>query len=131
MTLPEFLALRLAEDERMAKAVAGSGHWSPYIEGGDDGWAIEDDEAGDPGAIIGDEAMAKHIARHDPARVLREVEARRRLIHRYERAVAASESVVAFVNGQDDGYRQACLDATRDAVEEYDGHPEYLEEWRP
>ena len=74
-------------------------------------------------------ADAAHIARHDPARVLREVADKRRLIERYERAAAVPESVSSFVRGQDDGYREACLDATRDAAAVHSGHPGYREEW--
>ena len=64
-----------------------------------------------------------HMTAHDPAGVLRDVAAKRRLIERYERAVAVPESVSSFVRGQDDGYRQACLDAIQDAIAVYSDHP--------
>ena len=70
-----------------------------------------------------------HMTAHDPAGVLRDVAAKRRLIERYERAVAVPESVSSFVRGQDDGYRQACLDAIQDAIAVYSDHPDYRQEW--
>jgi hypothetical protein len=39
-----------------------------------------DGDDGEPAAILDGAAAADHIARHDPARVLREVEAKRRII---------------------------------------------------
>src|SRR5439155_2711607 len=81
--ITEFLLARWAEEEQTARAVPGSGIWSAYLEGGDDGWAIES-EGGDPAAIIGDKAMAEHIAQHDPASVLAEIEAKRRIVARHK-----------------------------------------------
>lgn len=68
----------------------------------------------------------------NPDRVLREVAAGRRLIERYERAIAVGgKSPSSFVNGQDNGYWQACLDAISDAAAVYDGHLGYRQEWKP
>lgn len=68
----------------------------------------------------------------NPARVLREAEAKRHLIARYERALAVGgQSISGFVNGQDNGYLQACLDAIRDAAEVWDSHEDYQETWKP
>lgn len=73
-----------------------------------------------------DAAAAGHIVRQDPARTLARVKAGRRLIVRYERAVrVGGRSVSGFVNGQDDGYAQACLDAIRDAATVYASEPGY------
>lgn len=83
--------------------------------------AVREDPAGSPPGA----------ARHDPARVLREVEAKRAMIARYERAAALPASVVSFTHGQDDGYAQACLDAIRDAVAIWSDHPDYRQGWRP
>lgn len=81
--LVEWLRGVLDERERLARAVAGSGVWNEYIEGGDDGWAIETVPGGDPGAIIGDEAMAHHIAANDPATALAKVAADRTILDRH------------------------------------------------
>lgn len=69
----------------------------------------------------------REYARHQ----VREVEATRRLIKRYELVLVSAPSVSSYVRGQDAGYREACLDALRDAAERYADQPDYREEWRP
>lgn len=80
-----------------------------------------------------DRPIAAHIARHNPARVLREVEAKRGIIERHEQAreFGGKSTISAHVNAQDDGYVQACFDALRDLALPYADHPDYREEWRP
>lgn len=80
--LAKWLSEQLDEDARVASTATppGSGHWSLYIEGGDDGWAFEDSKGGEPGCIIGSKTAAQHITRWDPARVLAEVEAKRAIL---------------------------------------------------
>jgi hypothetical protein len=79
-----------------------------------------------------DEAADRLFAGHcSPNWTLRKIDADRRLIQRYEKAAAAHTSLVSFTRGQDDGYRQACLDAIRDAAEVYADRPGYREDWRP
>lgn len=116
--LISFYRARLDEDEATARAACGI-EWS---------WRDLAQPFGDRASI----PHTVHIARHDPARVLREVEGGRRLIDRYERAIAVGgTSPVGFVHGQDDGYRQACLDAISDRAAVYAGHPDYRQEWKP
>lgn len=66
----------------------------------------------------------QHIVRRDPARALREVEAGRRLIKRYV-------SVTGYLDRQDEGYAEACLDAFRDAASVWSDHPDYDPAWAP
>lgn len=78
-----------------------------------------------------DYETSRHIARHDPARVLREVEAGRRILARYQDCLARME---------DPDYPQA---AARDQAREYEDfvlpnllvqwadHPDYRQEWAP
>jgi hypothetical protein len=86
----EFLTARLAEDEAVAREASekltrrphkGRGAtWRVFLEGGGDGWAIESTD-GEHSFIVGfPESLSTHIARHDPARVLRDVEADRHLV---------------------------------------------------
>lgn len=82
MTYPiiDFLEARLTEDEAAAMA-AGGDEWR--LER--DYWLITDAEGG---PVVYDESkpnegQAAHIARHDPARVLREVAARRAILAAY------------------------------------------------
>ena len=77
------------------------------------------------------DGIADHIARHDPARVLREVEAGRRILARYEDCLARME---------DPDYPQG---VAADQAREYEdfvlpnlaaawsGHPDYDQEWNP
>ncbi|WP_055563627.1 DUF6221 family protein [Streptomyces atriruber] len=72
---------------------------------------------------------ADHIARHDPAHVLRDIEAKRALIDKYEEAVTfyndpANRHVSA---GEITGLRTALACAALP----YGDHPDYDEEFRP
>lgn len=132
-----FLRARLDEDEQTARSTT-AGPWTvkPVMYGSpDDGW-------GEPTAfeVVSEERDvvmhqlhegggidhlddAIHIARHDPARVLREVEAKRVVLQQRERLEAI------------------CSDdwTGLDAVEEilkafaaaYCDHPGYRDDWRP
>jgi hypothetical protein len=73
----------------------------------------------------------RHIARHDPARVLREVEARRRLIDQYEAMRAGVEAAAGTILA---GAAKVRLGAYEMAVKimalPYSDHPGFREEWR-
>jgi uncharacterized protein YlaI len=131
--LAAFLKARLDEDERTARA------------------AIRDD----PGHMFMKHSQPQeiaHIARHDPARVLRDVEAKRRIIDEHE----PYEDITGYINnepiramlcptcvyiGDDetpDGDRIGVLEhddapcaTLRLLALPYDQHPEYQMEWRP
>jgi hypothetical protein len=81
--LVNWLRAQLDEDAQVALEVSGSGRWCAYEECDADGWTVED-SIGDLSATIGDQAMAWHIAIHDPARVLAEVEAKQRILRIHE-----------------------------------------------
>jgi hypothetical protein len=89
MTLTEFLTARLDEDEAAAKD-ALSERWHIDTEGN-----VRDEStlyvATGPWDGPVDEADAAHIARHDPARVLREVEAKRKILDSYCASLGALE----------------------------------------
>jgi hypothetical protein len=131
MTLTEFLAARLDEDEAVARA-ATEGPWyldapdHAYVGNRADGrnyglwaivhnglWAIVHMSA-DVLPDLTDDAQrrtladAEHMARHDPARVLREVEAKRAIV-----SEGAPEYLLVHLA----------------AV--YADHPDYRDEWRP
>jgi hypothetical protein len=110
MTITEFLAARLDEEE----ARAGHVHLLSCGE-----VPVEGDVYG---ATPCDCGM--------PARVLREVEAKRKLIQRYEVAAALPESNIGVLRSEDRGYREACMDAIRDAAAVFADHGDYEQEWR-
>lgn len=84
MELIEFLAARLAEDERIALA-ASPGPWSENAEA-DQIVAVDGIAVADGFALSGQQlrATVSHIARNDPARVLREVAAKQRIAELHE-----------------------------------------------
>jgi hypothetical protein len=139
--LVQFLRDRLNEDERIARE-ATPGPWEWRLEN-DDPWAPERDGwldySGEYIAAAGDEATlfgpgmtppadAVHIARHDPARALAEVDAKRRIIDRATgtRAWAIGES------GRTAGTAVSLANDTLRALAlPYTDHPDYRDEWRP
>jgi hypothetical protein len=76
MSLVEFLRERLDEDEQVASMAAGPiGHrWQPNPAGGLSG------RDGPMRVHLEDRQCLPHIARHDPARVLADVAAKRRIM---------------------------------------------------
>lgn len=96
MDLVQWLRAQLDEDERIARAAswtddANAWHAEPTPFGARDGgqrWYVED--AMDDGVVShvdpaasDDEGVARHIAEHDPARVLREIAAKRQIVAAY------------------------------------------------
>ncbi|GIE30156.1 hypothetical protein Ait01nite_032010 [Actinoplanes italicus] len=77
---------------------------------------------------------AMHIARWDPARVLTEVEAKRKLIELHEDVRGDEDQI----DGEWGNGRWSWDDPSRTSVkmlkalaQPYAGHPDYREEWRP
>lgn len=138
MTITEFLLARIAEDEAVALA-ATPGHWyadevyatitaEPFRSAREaydrdrpdiDCWVIP--ESMDSG--VGDHNLA-HIARHDPARMLAECEAKRRTVKRFV-------DTSYFEPKPSNAYDLALLDVMHDLAAVYADHPDYDESWRP
>ena len=119
----EFLRARLDEDEATARAVEPLGH--NFDMGGNRqdekiaavriSYASED---GYPRSR-GDRNATEHLQRHDPARVLREVEAKRHLLECAEDDLDAG--------GAEGNWAEIVIE-TLAAV--YADHPDYRDEWR-
>jgi hypothetical protein len=109
----EFLKARLDEDETIAR----DANTSPEMVTG-----IPRSYASAPVAI--------HIARHHPERVLREVEAKRRIVHEYEvevdRGPAGSRLEFEARHG---GILDAYRASLRILAAAYSDHPDYRQEW--
>ncbi len=132
LTLAEFLLARIAEDEAAARAAQFSnGRWHRTGE-----WARATAVARDFGPDVVLERSGtlawddnEHIARHDPARVLAECEAKRRII---TEAAPGIEKLQVLVDGEwgpegeDEPERLLRLLALP-----YAAHEDYLQEWRP
>ncbi|MFD7861849.1 DUF6221 family protein [Streptomyces sp. NPDC059783] len=71
-------------------------------------------------------AAAGHIARHDPARVLRDVEAKRQAIEHYEQIQALTQDPDAYVLAEGAVMKQMQIMALP-----YADHPDYRDDWRP
>ena len=124
-TLTDFLLARIDEDEAVAR-----GAYRDSVD--DDGVCHEDwtDATtavmwGDLPAISGLEAdyLSNHIARHDPARVLAECEAKRRIVE----ALIDMEPVEEERKEQVVTLRWAC----EMLAHPYADHPDYNPDWRP
>jgi len=124
--LVAFLRARLDEDEATARAASPGLGWARgFIQGADEDIDIAADEA--------------HIVRHHPARVLREVEAKRAILelHKGEPSIHAvppgSGPLYCMSDGVDDGWYNVewpCA-TVRAVAAVYRDHPDYDEVWKP
>ena len=137
--LVAFVRARRDEDEAAARQAASESPWRVSDTHDDGTRSVKPADAPD-GLWHGDVAVhiagsdARHIARHDPARVLREVEAKRRLIDDYLDLVKSRPPDRYAPAGEPDAtwamaeciFRVLCRDAAiwRD-------HPDYRQEWKP
>ena len=161
--LVAFLKARLDEDEAAANAAPGE-RWQSFTEDDIAGASVYDDQwlllnpahydhdnplSNKPGATgpqyiqRARNELAAHIARHDPARVLREVAAKRAILelHKVE---------THYVESRDDDYRpikvpdvecHVCgwasdvdgsgCETLRIVASVYRDHPDYRAEWKP
>ncbi|ORL40180.1 hypothetical protein A6F59_16735 [Prescottella equi] len=123
--LVEFLRARLDEDEQTATAATSATFGEVPT------WTSKDDGTGeqthgyvmaDHTAICGHDGddvplpVADHIARHDPARVLREVEAKRQIMDQFEYDAEM-------------GYSDQSGLVLRMLASVYSDHPDYQQEW--
>jgi len=114
----EFIKARVDEDERAAQACL-SRDWT--VRNG----TLHDDQPFDSGDL-GIERL-RHIARHDPARVLREVEAKRRLLAKHAHVVDGTQSSWTWFEGSESASREVA----QLLALPFSDHPDYQEAWRP
>lgn len=141
--LVPWLRAQLDEDERICRATLwdddaslGSGRWIAYDRGPRDGfrearWVVID--GADEGVVdsrpqaADDEAVTRHIAEHDPARVLREIDAKRAVVAAY--AEVAENDVAEFEYAR--GWANALGFAVRQYALVYTDRPGYRDDWAP
>ena len=138
MTLTEFVGARLDEDEAAAKAATPSPWLHMHL--GSEGCQVirrQTSREGRPWRLrftssdwSVDHANAEHVTRHDPARVLREVEAGRALLRRHEedRHVPGQCSNCFDAFGQHLAWPCPTI---RIIAAVYSDNPDYDEAWRP
>lgn len=151
VSIVEFLEARLSEEQAIAEAAPG-GEWTACTEDSIAGASVYDEQwvllypmhydhdnalSNQPGATgpmyieRSRDELAAHIARHDPARVLAEIAAKRKVLEFW-----------AIWNEPDsDGHLRAdtWAQATRHAIKIvmyqlaliHSDHPDYDERWRP
>ena len=102
-----------AEVRRANEALAPLGMSEAPIPG------IENLHGDGRGIGVATEQEVRHIARHDPARVLAECEAKRRIVELFPDAAQDG-----------DGWNDAGYSVLRDLAAVYADHPDYREEWR-
>jgi uncharacterized protein (DUF1684 family) len=118
MTVVEFLEARVAEDELTAQAaVDSSPSWRVFYDYRDvkdaDGYYVVQADGSYPSA-----EQAAHIARHDPARVLRECTAIRAVIAEVLRRAATDDDSDPYLE-----------DLVRELAAVYADHPDYDASW--
>jgi hypothetical protein len=142
-----FLNARMDEDEAAAKAAPGR-TWRSFTEDDvagasvyDEQWVLlyperydNDDKLSSRPAATGPQyierardELAAHIARHDPARVLHEVRAKRAILARH--APGGNSGTDCLWCSEDNaGYRWPCPDV-RSLAAVYSEHSDYRHEW--
>ncbi|MFG3311847.1 DUF6221 family protein [Streptomyces albidoflavus] len=122
-----FLRARLDEDEAVARA-ASPGPWRPDEEG-DEVLAVDGIVVAEGFALSGRQlrATVDHIARHDPARVLAEVEAKRRIVQAHAKW-CEGRCEAKYPEG---GFDAAHYWSVKSLAAVYADHPDYREGWRP
>lgn len=142
--LVDFVRQRLDEDEQTARAATpGPWAWTPETDVWDqngptlirEGTDAADAELVEVAAGWGHDAWGihvsdadkAHIARHDPARVLRDIEARRSIVDQYAEVAANDVDDVEYAHG----WANALGLAVRHLATVYADHRDYREEWRP
>ncbi|WP_026411227.1 DUF6221 family protein [Actinomadura oligospora] len=146
--LVEFLRARIAKDEQIARAGSGAA-WRPSPPGSvsinapaekrgaddrpADGRAADGAGSSGPGrpgfvAQAENEGYAEHIARHHPARALRDAAAKRLILDEY---VKAEWLLSSGHRGEAAEAAQAVrLTTLRALASAYADHPAYRQEWR-
>lgn len=154
--LVQFLRDRLNEDDAAARAVEdGSAPWDgQWVTDGQNALRTRNGHVLAYGHRTTDgrdlpmplkPGLAEHIARHDPARILREVEAKRQIVDTYALTVQLRDEAAARIKAAGDTPDANDLDtwdrAQREAVIlrdpvallalPYADHPDYRDDWRP
>jgi hypothetical protein len=142
--LVRWLGEQLDEDERIARAAADgdSGEW--FVG---DKWNVyraedetpQDDVETNALVVYGNvKPQSEHIAVHDPARVLREIEAKRRVVALWTEADRETQEDQRYAESHETspegfpaGREDALTDVLRLLALAYAARPGYREEWRP
>lgn len=116
--LPVFLRERLMEDQEIAADAAVAGWHRDAVDVGS--------------------AVARHVIRHGPVRILADAPARMRLVDTIFAYEAKIDGEWGCTHSPDAIEAGLCPETDPDGIEAlrllavaFDGHPDYREEWRP
>lgn len=151
-TLSAFMLARITEDEAAARAAAELAEtpwratYGRQVETAREGYLVTPEDEHSYTTAPSD-AVGEHIARHDPARVLAECAAKRRIVEDHFLMDGGAPETYPYMA---EGYGEprivypGCAVCHRDASPSrhgcdtvrvlavpYADHPDYLEEWRP
>ena len=143
MSITEFLLARIAEDEYDAKAFINDLGQAKHWRADDVGGRVRQVESpvfglDDLIATTNTRMEAAHIARHDPARVLRECAAKRRMVDFIFREAVSVDGEWGDSHDAAEIRAGKCSDQGGKMAEQglailaaaYADHPDYLPEWR-
>jgi hypothetical protein len=135
--LAVFLNAQFDEDERVASA-APRGPWSVEVSGSvvaaDGGRVVPSVGGAVDGCVTcwPEGPVVDHVLAYDPARVLREIEAKRGVLRQYETVRGQVRNPVSAENRRAARIAQGELeDVLRILATVYADRPGYREEWRP
>jgi hypothetical protein len=127
----QWLRAQLNEDERIARAVQWDGSGNRLS------WELSASatiDVGEDEFYAGDRTIANHAVEHDPARVLREIDAKRQVLRDLEDAEASLKAAGPGTPPHDlmTGATNTLRRMVRVLAEPYAPYrPGYKEEWRP
>jgi len=131
MGLAKFLGARLDDDEAAANSVTFRSRFFAVGNSVQSPGGIGHPPM--PIADVIDPETAEHIARHDPARVLREVDAKRKIVAMHEQAIAHKNGpLLDYCQCQaEDGvvYGHWPCETLAAVAAIYSDHPDYQHEW--
>jgi Family of unknown function (DUF6221) len=116
-----FITARLDEDEVVARSAA-SLQADP-----ENGWGIDGRAITPHIGVVHEEESRVHIARHNPARVLREVEAKRAIVRRCGWSVNEPDR---YPNGLVSPRAVLARQNLSDLAAAWNDHPDYRAEWK-
>ena len=137
--LAAFLLARIAEDEAVAREALTEHRWEVSLEETNDRENIfyavtagptDDDVFADMGSHRMDSTRAQHIARHDPARVLAECAAKRRIVREHASTKVDGERFCAICAAGEVHEMLYPCPTLRALAQPYADHPDFAEEWR-
>jgi DNA helicase HerA-like ATPase len=130
MTIEEFILARVAEDEHYARlADEVEDDWQDVVQPITN--ALTQARPQEVWSKRYGHAF-QHIARHDPARVLAECEAKRRILDRAANDIAAADAKAPdqITRSFDAGAAHEAYNVLLDLVRVWADHPDFREEWR-